>query len=216
VGRAPKSSAAYAALAELAELSGGSALLDGKPISALDAARLARGFTTDPDESFRLAIVAARLLVKAQQFDAARSVADSILVVAAKESRKSLALPGLAVLIGRPTEAARLLQQSETDVRVAGGHGYVDLPLPVFQTQLALRAYAAAGAPAESIKVLSERLDAGIGAYFTQDSIAGEARAGSFGQVLRLGFPEQPERLLSLKATDQVVRAEQLALTNRG
>ena len=213
--RAPKSAAAYAGLASLAEATGGFAFLGEARISALQAAQRAQAFTVDSTERFRLGIVQVRLLIKTEQFAAARDTAESILAVAQSQSRGSAELAGLAVLVGRPLLAARLLEENNTDPKVAGRFGIIELPPAVLKERLGLLAYAALGSPADSLHVLAVRADNAIRNYFSNDSLAAEARAGVLATPLSLVFPLEGPLLITIAANDRMIRAEQLALTDR-
>ena len=213
--RAPNSGAAYSELASLAEETGGVAFLGEARISALQAAIRAKKYSVGPEEQLRLSIVQVRLLVKLDSFAVAQKTADSILAQPQSSSPSSTELAGLAVLVGRPMQAARLLEEHNTDPRVTGRSRIVVLPPAVLKERLILLAYASLGSPLDSLHAAALRADAAIRNYFTNDSLAIAARTGVLGTPLSLMFPLEPELLKAISATDRIVRAEQLALTNR-
>ncbi|HEV8304490.1 MAG TPA: serine/threonine-protein kinase [Gemmatimonadales bacterium] len=134
--------------------------------SALLEVRSGRGLTHDPEQALRLAVTEVRLLTKVQQFEPARSLADSILTAAAAtpgpaEARR---LAGLAALTGRAHRTSQLLRLSApVDTPTTwSGEAVADAPLPVKQAALALLGYAALGAPAESLRTLKARVDQSV------------------------------------------------------
>src|SRR5579884_1597752 len=87
---------------------------------------------------------------------AARRAGDSLLR-AARQSASGMA--GVAVLLGRPALAARLFVPEDSSfLPAAADNQPVSLPFPTARLGLALLAYAAAGAPADSIAALESRV----------------------------------------------------------
>jgi hypothetical protein len=216
--RPPASSAAYASMGLLAEATGGVAYLGETPISALTAIQRAMSLTTDSTERFRLAIVQVRLFVKTENFDSAKKTADSILAIAPSqrpESRQSRDLAGLAILVGKPEEAARWLEANNTDPHVSGGSGIVELSPALLKARLRLLAYASQGSSPDSVHALTVRADAAVRNHVTNQSLFDETRAAVLGTSLSLAFPAEKELLRSIATNDRTIHAEQMALTDR-
>ncbi|MGH8622556.1 MAG: hypothetical protein ACRET3_10485, partial [Burkholderiales bacterium] len=99
--------------------------------------------------------------LKLERFAAARDVADSLLEAwARREATEGAQLAGLAALTGRAHRTAQLLAQTAPDFKVQVRDRFVPVPhLEVARAALALRGYAALGAPAESLTALARRVD---------------------------------------------------------
>jgi hypothetical protein len=98
------------------------------------------------------------MLLKAGEFDGARALADSVLRAA---PRGVAGVAGLAVLLGRPSVAARLVAPEDPATIV---HGSVDnqavsIPLEATRAGLALLAYASAGGPPASVAAAEQRVE---------------------------------------------------------
>ncbi|MGH7674179.1 MAG: hypothetical protein ACREMV_02815, partial [Gemmatimonadales bacterium] len=160
-GEFPTSSDAHETLALILETVG--ELRDAGPRerSALATLRRARRLAREPPDSLRLAVAEARLLLKLERFAAARDVADSLLEAwARREATEGAQLAGLAALTGRAHRTAQLLAQTAPDFKVQVRDRFVPVPhLEVARAALALRGYAALGAPAESLTALARRVD---------------------------------------------------------
>jgi len=148
------------ALETVGELAGA-----GPDRSALEAIRAARRVGGDSLSQLTRTVAEVRILVKLERFAEARAVGDSLLdawpgpdaAVAAVARR----LAGLAALNGRINRAAALLAEAadgEPFTTPAGEQ--VPLPEPVAAPARALVAYAAAGAPAESLSAFERRVTA--------------------------------------------------------
>src|SRR5207245_8833760 len=97
-----------------------------------------------------------RVLVKAGDFAGARRLGDSLLRVAPKPTP---GVAGVAVLLGRPTLARHFLATADTAwLSGSADNQSVAIPLEVAQAGLTLLAYAAAGAPADSIAAYERRI----------------------------------------------------------
>jgi len=156
----PDSADAHGVLAGVLETTG--EIADGPPDhSALVTVRRARRLVSDRDDRLRLAVAECRLLVKLGRFVAARELADSILRAWPNpEPASARRLAGLAALTGRAHRTAHLLADAAPDFTFTSWTGiHVPRPLSLARTALALRAYAAMGAPADSLRVLRNRLD---------------------------------------------------------
>jgi hypothetical protein len=135
--------------------------------SALDAARAARRAATDSLQALRLAAAEVRLLVKLEQLGAARRLADSILAAWRRaDAPAAWWLAGLAALRGRVYRAAALAHTAgalDTLITVDGEP--IATPAALTGEASALLAYAAFGAPAESLAAVERRLRAGVASW---------------------------------------------------
>jgi tRNA A-37 threonylcarbamoyl transferase component Bud32/tetratricopeptide (TPR) repeat protein len=157
--------------------------------SAIEHVRQARARVTAPEQAVRLAVAEVRLNLKLGEFGAARRLADSLLAAPAPAPAIAEQIAGLAALTGR---AARLVQLMRLTAR-----DYADLPaerprgptpLPLVETALALRGYAALGVPAESIAALSGRVARQIESY-VERPLRARARETLLGVASELAFP---------------------------
>jgi tetratricopeptide (TPR) repeat protein len=156
----PRSAAALAAVAanleELARSGRGAVGVT----EALDRVRQARALDAGPRARIGLAHIEVRLLVKLERFEEARRLADSTLAAEPDpDPRAAYELAALAALLGQPDRAARLLEvavpflESDHEPRFAG------VALPVLAARERLRAYAAVGAPVDSLRRLPAVVD---------------------------------------------------------
>jgi serine/threonine protein kinase/tetratricopeptide (TPR) repeat protein len=125
--------------------------------SAMGAIVAARRKVRDPATAFRLATAETRLRLKLGQFAVARRLADSLLRSPAPGDPKSAAvLASLAALTGRPNLAAGYLAKAEASFEDQEG---ASLAVPAGLGEAARRfgAYAAVGAPADSLAATERR-----------------------------------------------------------
>jgi tetratricopeptide (TPR) repeat protein len=136
--------------------------------SALAMVRRARRTAVDPIQGLRLAVAEVRLLTKAEDFAAARRLADSLLDANREPSPKTaVALAGLAALMGQVHETARLLSGAGPDTLLeSGGRELRVRPQSLARAVFALHGYAALGAPRDSITVLASRVEQLVDASF--------------------------------------------------
>ena len=165
----PSSANAYEALSFVLETTGELDLGPSPGRSALAAIRRARQRTDDPGQALRAAGAEARLLFKLERFAAAARIADSVLAAATPEPEPLAArqLAGLALLTGHVYHAAQLLQRSAPlDTPMTwDGVEIPGAPAPVKQAGLELLAYAAVGAPAESLLAGKRRVDQRVNSW---------------------------------------------------
>ena len=126
--------------------------------SAWSEVRAAQRLERNANQRVRDAVAAVRLLVKAADFDAARSLGDSLLRAAPP---RVSGIAGIAVLLGRPALAARLVAPEDPATVV---HGSVDnqpvaIPLEATRAGLVLLAYASVGGPRDSVAAHERRVD---------------------------------------------------------
>jgi hypothetical protein len=135
--------------------------------SALLLYRDGRAVAADADQRTRLEIGQLRVLLKLGRFDAARALADSLLSDPSRASPSSaIALAGAAVLTGRPGQAAALLGRGASTVEAQAPDGTPVAVTPALrETWLELLAYAAVGAPLDSLTDLENRIHAQVKSY---------------------------------------------------
>jgi len=153
----PQETAAHRALAYALELNGKIMPTVGEPHTALGEIAAAQRLERRSPQRVQDAAATVRLLVKAGQFDAARRAGDSLLRTIRTPTP---GVAGVAVLLGRPALAARLLAIEDTFwLHGSADNEPVRLPLTAGLAGLRLLAYASVAAPRESIAVLERRIE---------------------------------------------------------
>jgi hypothetical protein len=167
-------------------------IADGPPVgSALGSLVAARRHNRDTAAAFRLAVAETRLRLKLGEFTTARRLADSLLSATPAGSPGTAGtLAALAALTGQVTRAAGLLAQSAPSFEDRTG-AQVSVPGPVAEPALAYVAYAALGAPAESLDATGRRARAMLAAY-VQPSRREALEAALFGESNILAFSVLP------------------------
>ncbi len=151
----PDEPSAHRTLARALESAG--ELEVGEPRSAIVEFREAQRLERQPGQRARDAADRVRVLIKVGDFAGARRLGDSLLRVA---PRATPGVAGVAVLLGRPSLARHFFATEDTAwLPSSADNQPVAIPLGTAQAGLALLAYAAAGAPADSIVALERRLD---------------------------------------------------------
>ncbi len=138
--------------------------------SALAAIRRARQLSAEPVQRLRAAVAEVRLLFKLERFADAARIADSTLAAlgdSAPEPSQARQLSGLALLTGHVYRAAELLQLSAPlDTPITwDGRELPDAPMAVKQAALEMLAYAALGAPAESVRIGKQRVEQRVSSW---------------------------------------------------
>ena len=153
----PQDPVAHRALSYALEVIGKVSAIVGEPRTAVSEMAAARRLEQRPAERVHDAVTIVRLLVKGGEFEAARRTGDSLLrTIRAPTS----GVAGVAVLLGRPALAARLVAVEDTSwLPSSADNDPVRLPLAAGMTGLRLLAYAAVAAPRESIQALERRVD---------------------------------------------------------
>ena len=182
----PDSSGPYVHLAEALEATG-DLEGEGQPDrSALGAAQRARQLIRDADDRLRAATTEVRLLVKVGRFEAARELAEVHLRAREDVSPSEASdLAGLAALLGHPNRAADLLV-------IAGPSAFGPLsnaPAPVQDLRARLYAYAATGAPVDSIGSLALRMDSLLLIHVVPRDAEG-LRCLALAEPLSFAYPE--------------------------
>ncbi len=157
-GAFPRDPRAHRALAYALEVNGDITPAAESGRSALTEIRTAQRLERRPEERISDAVTAIRLLVKGGEFEGARRLGDSLL----RAAPLGIAGPaGVAVLLGRPALAARLVapEDPETEYPGSADNQSVTIPIAALRVGLELLAYASAGAPAESVAALEQRVE---------------------------------------------------------
>jgi tetratricopeptide (TPR) repeat protein len=154
----PRDARAHRALAYALEVNGNIAPAAEAPRSALTEIQAAQRLEPRQQDRVGDAVAAVRLLVKAGEFEGARRLGDSLLRAA---PRGVVGPAGVAVLLGRPALAARLVapEDPETEYPGSADNQSVTIPMAALRVGLELLAYASAGAPAESVAALEQRVE---------------------------------------------------------
>jgi serine/threonine protein kinase/tetratricopeptide (TPR) repeat protein len=159
----PRSASAQKARALTWELIG---QLDGAetPNSALSAIRTARSLSRDSIESVELRVIQFRLLFKSEQFEAARRLADSLFAEVQSDPTQFQEVAGMALLLGRPALAGDLLRPETNEFTTAFGE-VVPTAIPLRESALRLKAFAAVGGPRDSVDYWFTRTQREIRSY---------------------------------------------------
>lgn len=129
----------------------------GEPRSALAEFAEAQRLEQQPGQRARDAADRVRVLLKGGDFAGARRLGDSLLRVAPKPTA---GIAGVAVLLGRPALAVRLLATADTAwLSGSADNQPVVVPMGAAQAGLALLSYSAIGAPADSIRAYEGRIE---------------------------------------------------------
>jgi len=129
----------------------------GEPRSAFAEFAEAQRLERQPSQRIRDAADRVRVLLKAGDFARARQLGDSLLRVA---PMPTAGIAGVAVLLGRPTLAHRLLATEDTAwLSGSADNQPVAMPRKAALAGLALLSYAAVGAPVDSIRAYERRIE---------------------------------------------------------
>src|SRR5690606_24466423 len=167
----PKSLPAIEAEGLALELVGEFGATAGAADTAVRRIQQARGLAVDDADRVRLASVELRLLVKQERFREAALLADSLLRAnPAPTAATASYLAAAAALTGRAALAARLSRLSAPDQMTWTLDGaMLKVPLPLRETALAFEAFAAVGAPADSLEQLYRLAQRQLTGYLTTD-----------------------------------------------
>jgi len=153
----PEDPVAHRALSYALEVSGKIAATVGQPHAAVGEMAAAQRFERRSLQRTHDAVASVRLFVKAGDFDAARRTGDSLLrTIRAPTS----GVAGVAVLLGRPTLAARLVAVDDTSrLHNSADNEPLSVPLNAGLAGLRLLGYASVAAPRDSIQALEHRTE---------------------------------------------------------
>ncbi len=176
--------------------------------SSLDTLRLARSLADGADDSLRLAASEVLLHVKfafpadTTGLRAARRLADSLIAAYPPSARRQSALLGtLATLVGRAGVSAAYALAAGAD----------QLPPGLAQSGPALLVFAALGGPADSLRLLEQRVESGVKAL-----PQGNWESARATWLMRPGTLAFPEYQLSTLPTFTSPRASLIAASIRG
>lgn len=179
----PDSPAPYRALARALELR--QALEGAGETSALSAVRRARELSETPEDSLAAALTEVRLLLKLERFGEAGALATRTLEhESVSDPEKAHELRGLAALLGRPQLAARLGVAAARQVQTSYSRVLGEVPLRVYEAREAFLAFAAVGAPGDSVRFYAAHLDALLDLHLR--GAAGQTRCQLLGPPLAL------------------------------
>jgi hypothetical protein len=173
----PRSVDAQAAYAVALESSSAINGVGAPPAEALELARRAAAGTDSADLRTYRWVTVVRLLVKADSFDAARALSDSLLAAAGSPTPSQAGYLGnLAALTGRARRAAALLRIAAADsdhvpFRDANGRP-LSLPLDLVGAVLELRVYSSLDAPRDSLLAVFHQVNGLIRRSVTADKRA--------------------------------------------
>ena len=159
--------------------------------SALEAVRAARRWGGDSLSQLTRAVTEVRILLKLERFGEAWALGDSVLGAwPGADPAVARRLAGLAALTGRVHRAAALLAAAADGEPFTTPEGVpVLLPEPVAAPARALVAYAAVGAPAESLSAIERRVTALVGSWVAPARQA-TARRAALHVAAALAFPQ--------------------------
>ncbi|MGH7664044.1 MAG: protein kinase domain-containing protein [Gemmatimonadaceae bacterium] len=151
----------------------------------------ARSLAVDPVRRLRLAAADVRVRIKLGEFVAAYRLIDSLL--AANPSATSLnadLVAALAMLVGRPHTASGMLGVFRDDYEVVLSEGTrVTLAPALADPALAMRAYAAMGAPVDSIRAIRRAIERRLRSYVA-DADHDAVHAAILARPMSQAFPE--------------------------
>lgn len=174
VGASNRDPAAHEALALALELTGplNDDGLSQEGASALGALERALGLARTPTMRVRLAGTKVRLLVKSGRLAEGAALADSLLQAPPATAGDALLLAGVAALTGRTSTAARWARQGASAIATDPASGELRVPVAPAREALALLVFAANGLDADSVRLLSERVERLIESAAPQSSRA--------------------------------------------
>ena len=211
----PRSAAALEAHATALELRG--VLRGARPgaAGAIDYYRRARAAAATRAQRTRLAVSETRVLLKLESWSAAADLADSLLAEPDTAPEVAARLASVAALTGRADLAAELLRHAAADFEVYGPAGVQTVPQPVAEAALTLEAYAAVGAPADSIRLLQRRAEGVVRTWIEPEAQRALFEA-AFSQPTALAFPSAGRTTLhGAAAPHYLLRLQTLALERR-
>ena len=187
----PASADAHEALALVLEATGAIGPARDEDESALAQVRRGRALATTSLQQLRLAAAEVRLVLKLDDFAAARRIADSVLEAARSlEPDEALRVAPLAALTGRVRRTAALLVRAAPVAEVAtpDGERIEGPPTPAVAAGLTLLAYSALGAPRDTLERLERRVQQLVDAAVRPERRP-PLRAALLGVPAVLAFP---------------------------
>ena len=184
----PDSPDAHEAFGAVLETSGRPGPRSGNP-AALGEVQRARALSRDADQQRRLALAETRLLLKTEDFEGARRLADStVRATTAVTPDVARQLAGLAALLGQANRAAAWSRAAAVDTPRAYTGELMPTPAGQSQAAAALLTFVALGGPADSVGRLSAALERYV------ESVRPDRRQAAHSALLDraagVGFPE--------------------------
>src|SRR5258706_1841254 len=212
----PNSADANEALGRVLETMGELADRGDAETSALGSVRRARQLSIDSVQRLRLTVAEVRLLVKLEAFDEARVHADSVLRDWDRGGPDEAAeIAGLAALTGHVFMAADLLSSSAAvDTPVTSEGRPIIVPRPAVEPARMLVAYAAFGAPRESLIAVRARSERAINTWVEQRRKS-QARDALLYFPSILAFPDVGLSSLHKRSGEDDLLALQWAFAHR-
>jgi tetratricopeptide (TPR) repeat protein len=175
-------------LETLGELTSGST----PNLSALTEIRRARRLAQHRSDALRLANIETRFLLKSEQIEAARKLADSLLAAHPDPAMADAPqLRGLAALTGKVHLAARLQRKAAPDFTfLTSDWQEIEVPLALADAALGLFAYASFGTPMDSLLELERRIERLIPSYI-EPRLQQTTREALLDVPAVLAFPER-------------------------
>jgi eukaryotic-like serine/threonine-protein kinase len=163
-----------------------------RDLSALSEVRRARRLAQHRSEALRLANVEARFLLKSEQIEPAKRLADSLLAAYPDPGMEDAPqLRGLAALTGRVHLAARLQRKAAPDFTfLTSDWQEIEVPLALADAALALFAYASFGTPTDSLAELERRIERLMPSYI-EPRLQRTTREALLDVPAVLAFPER-------------------------
>lgn len=209
----PRSADASEALAIAMESAGDTGSAGAPTLRAV--VRNARAQATEPAQRARLAGAETRVLLKLGDFAAARRLADSLLAraPAGAPPAAALQLAGIAALTGHAHRAAELLRRAAPADTIYTADGRPVLPpAPMRDAARSMLAYAALGAPRDSVVALEHRVDR-LARSWLPPAEQARARDDALALPLSLAVPIiGPAPVLRLHGTQSARVRMQMAL----
>jgi tetratricopeptide (TPR) repeat protein len=158
--------------------------------SALELYARAGALSDDAAQRLRLAAAQVRVLLRLQEFEAARALADSVLTTTdSLQPRAATYLAALAVLTGRTYRAAALLRHAAPGYEGFAPDGTpLRIPPVVAEEALGLLSFAAVGAPEDSVRALGRRATRLVDVTVDPDERA-RVRYAALSAPFALAFP---------------------------
>jgi len=202
--RAPTSSAAFLALADVLESRGEIDRTRSGSLSAIDAITRSRALATTPRDRTLAAGKEAWLRFKQGNYAISRALADSLLIQSGKRTDEAQTLIGLAALTGKIGKTAELARVTHDYAASAAS-----LAPPITDAAAPFFAFAALGVCGDTVRAIERRLDDALGHFVAETQLpqikrAVKARPLSMlgpctGGQASLGIEAGSNRLLNLQ-----------------
>jgi tetratricopeptide (TPR) repeat protein len=207
--RAPTSSPAFLALAEVQEARGEIDRTRSGTMSAIDAVAKARSVAATPHDSLLATSKEAWLRFKQGDFGRARALADSLMQATTSHRDEAAALIGLAALtgkIGKTSELARLTHDYAASA--------TDLAVPIMDAAAPFFAFAALGVCTDTIHAVERRLDDALAHFVAESQLAQVRRAVKARPLSMLAPCTNAKSSLGIDANNKLLNLQRAYATN--